>query len=96
MRSVFLSRQGVVLLLALVGLALPHPAESASPRQTPSGATAGLVETPPNFKVAFIGDQGLKASSRAVLDLIRVEGSDMVLQRGTSIMRTTPLHGTRR
>ena len=74
-RSVLPSRLGIILLLALVGLALPFPAESASPQ-------AGLVETPPGFKVAFIGDQGLGASPRAVLDLIRLEGADMVLHQG--------------
>ena len=38
--------------------------------------------TPPNFKVAFIGDQGLNDSSRAVLQLIKDEGADMVLHQG--------------
>ncbi len=76
MRSVFLSRRSVILLLALVGLALPHPVGTASPRQIPPGTTAGLV------KVAFIGDQALTASSRAVLDLIHLEGADMVLHQG--------------
>ena len=38
--------------------------------------------TPPNFKVAFIGDQGLSDASRAVLQLIKDEGADMVLHQG--------------
>ncbi len=37
---------------------------------------------PPNFKVAFIGDQGLGSGSRAVLNMIREEGADMVLHSG--------------
>ena len=37
---------------------------------------------PPNFKVAFIGDQGLGRDSRAVLEMIRGEGADMVLHSG--------------
>ena len=38
--------------------------------------------TPPNFKVAFIGDQDYQASSVAVLALIQSEGADMVLHQG--------------
>ena len=47
-------------------------------------ACAGAVEedTPPNFKVAFIGDQGLGSNALAVLRLIRDEGADMVLHQG--------------
>ena len=37
---------------------------------------------PPNFKVAFIGDQGLGRGSGAVLEMIREEGADMVLHSG--------------
>ena len=37
---------------------------------------------PPNFKVALIGDQGLGRGSRAVLEMIRAEGADMVLHSG--------------
>ena len=47
------------------------------PTLTPS-PTAGESPMPPNFKVAFIGDQGLGANSVAVLQLIRDEGADMV------------------
>ncbi|MEJ2259762.1 MAG: Ig-like domain-containing protein, partial [Nitrosopumilaceae archaeon] len=37
---------------------------------------------PPNFKVAFIGDQGLNGESEAVLQLIAIEDTDMVLHQG--------------
>lgn len=36
----------------------------------------------PNLKVAFIGDQGLNTNSRAVLQLVKDEGTQMVLQLG--------------
>ncbi len=36
----------------------------------------------PDFMVAFIGDQGLSDDSRAVLQLIKDEGADMVLHQG--------------
>lgn len=36
----------------------------------------------PNLKVAFFGDQGLNANSRAVLQLVEDEGAHMVLQLG--------------
>jgi len=38
--------------------------------------------TPPNFKVAFIGDQGLGPNSISVLQLIKNEGTNMVILSG--------------
>ncbi len=38
--------------------------------------------TTPNFKVAFLGDQGLNADAVAVLQLVQSEGADMVLHQG--------------
>ena len=40
------------------------------------------TSTPINFKVAFIGDQGLNDNSKAVLQLIKDEQTDMVLHQG--------------
>jgi len=40
------------------------------------------VVPPPNFKVAFIGDQGLGPNSISVLQLIKDEGAQMVLHQG--------------
>ncbi|MCB0214740.1 MAG: metallophosphoesterase, partial [Anaerolineae bacterium] len=37
---------------------------------------------PPDFTVAFIGDQGLGSDAQAVLDLIQSEGAAMVLHQG--------------
>lgn len=37
---------------------------------------------PPDFKVAFIGDQGFGPDAVAVLDLIKDEGAEMVLHQG--------------
>jgi len=39
-------------------------------------------ETPVNFKIAFIGDQGLAETSIAVLQLIKSEGADAVVHSG--------------
>ena len=38
--------------------------------------------TPPDFKVAFIGDSGMKRGAKAVLRLIKNRGVDMVLHQG--------------
>jgi hypothetical protein len=46
--------------------------------------------TPPNFKVAFIGDQGLGENSRAVLQLIKEEGADMVIHSGDFDYESNP------
>lgn len=39
-------------------------------------------ETPPNFKIAFIGDQGLGPNARKVLNLIKAEGAQAVIHSG--------------
>ena len=39
-------------------------------------------ETPVNFKIAFIGDQGSGAGAEAVLNLIKAEGAQAVLHQG--------------
>ena len=50
-------------------------------------ATFGLLaqesnETPPNFKVAFIADQGIGSSARKVLTLIKQEEAQAVIHQG--------------
>ena len=41
-----------------------------------------LIHTDTNFRVAFIGDQGLDSNAIAVLNLIKDEGAQMVLHQG--------------
>ena len=66
-----------------VNVTLPSPDPTPTPTPTPPPTPAiDLESMPPNFKVAFIGDQGLGSDSRAVLDMIRREGADMVLHSG--------------
>jgi hypothetical protein len=45
---------------------------------------------PPNFKVAFIGDQGSGPNSVSVLQLIKNEGAQMVLHQGDFDYRNNP------
>ncbi len=52
------------------------------PSYTTSVPTTRETITPPNFKVAFIGDQGLGPNSVAVLELIKDEGASMVIHSG--------------
>jgi len=47
-------------------------------------------ETPVNFKIAFIGDQGLGSKARAVLDLIKSEGAHAVLHQGDFDYKNDP------
>ncbi|MCB0179961.1 MAG: metallophosphoesterase [Anaerolineae bacterium] len=58
------------LTLLLLG-ATPHTLYAEEP-----------VQPPPNFTVAFIGDQGVGPNAQAVLDLIHNEGAAMVLHQG--------------
>lgn len=53
------------------------------------GALLGLsllasasTTTAPNLKVAFIGDQGLNDNAKAVSNLIKAQGADVVLHQG--------------
>jgi hypothetical protein len=61
-------------LAALLTLAL---LPAAGPR-----ARAAENETPPEFKIAFLGDQGLGGDAEAVLRLVRDEGAEAVLHLG--------------
>lgn len=47
-----------------------------------SAAPVFAQTTPTNFKVAFIGDQGLGSNSKAVLSLIKSEGASAVVHSG--------------
>ena len=63
----------VCLLLSLV-LPGDHLLRAAAAQESPA--------PPPNFLVAFIGDQGAGSGARAVLQLIKNEGAAMVLHQG--------------
>jgi len=52
--------------------------------------TTFAEETPDNFKIAFIGDQGVKTSSEAVLSLIKSEGAHAVVHAGDFDYRNSP------
>lgn len=56
----------------------PPPPTFPPPTQTPPSGDV----PPPNFTIAFIGDQGLGSDAEAVLNLIKSEGADMVLHMG--------------
>src|SRR6266545_1887865 len=62
----------------------------ASPSASDTRSRTASVETPPNFRVAFIGDQGLRGSSRAVLQLIKDEGAQMVIHSGDFDYKNDP------
>lgn len=53
-------------------------------------AAARAQETPADFTVAFIGDQGLVENSRAVLKLIKQEGTKLVLHQGDLDYKSDP------
>ena len=65
----------VILLLICTTVGL---AQSAKPIATPLLGR----ETPLNFKIAFIGDQGLGEASAKVLNLIKSEGAQAVVHMG--------------
>lgn len=62
----------IVFLLLTVDIVCPVWAKTFDP----------VSETPPNFKIAFIGDQGLGENAEAVLRLIKSEGAQAVLHSG--------------
>ncbi len=79
----------VLALLAalLVGIIIGFIVAGGLDDETTLPPTAATVPStaatvPPNFTVAFIGDQGSGSDARAVLELIRNEGADMVMHQG--------------
>ncbi len=52
--------------------------------------TGAFLETPPNFRVAFLGDSGAGVNARKVLELIKNEGADMVVHAGDMGYDKTP------
>lgn len=52
------------------------------PSSTSLGEDSDNNSVPPEFKIAFIGDQGSGSGAKAVLELIRDEKADMVLHQG--------------
>jgi hypothetical protein len=62
-------RSPIALAVAWLGLAVAFAARAAE-------------GPPPELTIAFLGDQGLSPSARAVLELIRDEGADAVVHAG--------------
>lgn len=63
---------------------MPTPEPVAEDTNRPTGSV------PANFKVALIGDQGLGRDAEAVLQMIKDEGTDMVLHQGDFDYRDDP------
>ena len=64
------------------GFAVLPPPNAEPPPGEEETATGTSGTMPPNFKVALIGDQGLGRDAEAVLQMIKDEGTDMVLHQG--------------
>lgn len=60
----------------------PTATATSSPTPTTLPTPPGPDPTVPNLAVAFIGDQGLRDRSKAVLQLIADEGADVVIHAG--------------
>ena len=69
------------LALSLLLPALIATACSSS-QPAPQPAVDRTEATPPGFRVAFLGDQGLGPNPRAVLTLVHDEGAQMLLELG--------------
>lgn len=86
------SKTVFLLALLVLGTACLDNGGGPSTSTAPLDATARIpsiitkegakIQTPPNFRVAFIGDQGFSKGSIAVLQMIKDEGADMVLHQG--------------
>ena len=70
--TAYFRRRGAFVCLALLVTVLAACTPLLPPLRSP----------PPNFKVAFIGDQDVNSNAEAVLQLIKSEGADMVLHQG--------------
>ena len=70
-----------ITVLAFSGCSGPNPnlGESSGHEFVESGSANEML---PNFTVAFLGDQGIGGNSEKVLELVKSEGSQMVLHQG--------------
>lgn len=93
------SKTVFLLVLLILSTACLSSGGGPSPTTAPTDVTAHIppitregakIQTPPNFKVAFIADQGLGRTSRAVLRMIKDEGAGMVLHQGDFDYRDDP------
>lgn len=61
----------------------PSPSTETPSTQTPPASdTSGVLTPPANFKVAYLGDQGLGSKPEAVLNLIKSEGANLYVVAG--------------
>lgn len=75
------SETGVFFCFLLIPLILSsHPGMTRSPENPPA-----------NFKIAFIGDQGLRERSKAVLNLIKNEEANAVVHAGDFDYKDNPM-----
>ena len=73
----------MLVLISIASIIGPVSIIAIFPYTIPTSTPATFVTVPPpNFKVAFIGDQSLGPNSVAVLQLIEDEGAQMVLHQG--------------
>ena len=79
----------VAVILAVLGLGVALRPGELEIRPGSSFLTGGLEGAGP-VTVAFIGDQGVGDDARAVLELIRGEGADMVIHQGDFDYKNDP------
>ena len=77
-----MKRKNLVLVLISVASTIGLVSIIMIPTYIPPDPVTLVTIPPPNFKVAFIGDQGLLPSSVSILQLIKNEGAQMVLHQG--------------
>ena len=96
MKGSFLKRLGLAVILSALALifrpeiapataagsTLRVPADYSTIQTAIDAGTATFDVPPPNFKVAFIADQGRGSAATAVLQLIEDEGAQLVLHQG--------------
>lgn len=73
----------------------PLPSDSTAPNDAesdlPSGNDAiGILTPSPNFKIAYLGDQGLGSKPESVLNLVKAEGTDLLMIAGDFDYKDSP------
>src|SRR5687768_6011841 len=84
-----------VLVLALTVVVLVRNANKPTepwipPNQLSQPSPIAVSRTPPDFRVAFLGDQGLTGDSRSVLQLVKSEGAQLLIILGDFDYRDSP------
>lgn len=80
-QSFVISREAELGSVGAPAVTVPSASASGGSYVSFQSGSSG-TSTTPNFKVAFLGDQGVNSNAKAVLSLIKAQGADLIVHLG--------------